>query len=84
MNNQLKDSYQDLYKVGGITLSVFSAEDVRSQSVCEITEEQIYKENGDPVTAGINDDRMGTMDKDRICKTCMGTQVDCPGHFGMI
>lgn len=21
---------------------------------------------------------------DRICKTCMGTQVDCPGHFGHI
>ncbi len=24
------------------------------------------------------------MDMDRICKTCMGTQVDCPGHFGYI
>jgi len=27
---------------------------------------------------------MGTMDKDRLCKTCMGSQVDCPGHFGHI
>lgn len=24
------------------------------------------------------------MDKDRLCKTCMGSQVDCPGHFGHI
>ena len=27
---------------------------------------------------------MGTMDKDRLCKTCWGSQVDCPGHFGHI
>ena len=27
---------------------------------------------------------MGVMDKDRLCKTCMGSQVDCPGHFGHI
>ena len=27
---------------------------------------------------------MGTMDKDRLCKTCFGNQVDCPGHFGHI
>ena len=44
----------------------------------------IYNDNGDPKPKGINDDRLGTMDMDRICKTCMGTQVDCPGHFGCI
>lgn len=27
---------------------------------------------------------MGTMDKDRLCQTCKGSQVDCPGHFGHI
>ena len=27
---------------------------------------------------------MGTMDKERLCKTCMGSQVECPGHFGHI
>ena len=36
------------------------------------------------MTHGINDDFMGVMDKDRLCKTCMGSQVDCPGHFGHI
>jgi DNA-directed RNA polymerase II subunit RPB1 len=81
---QLKDSYQDLYKVGGLTLSVLSSEEVVQQSVSRIDEDATYKENGDPVTHGINDDLLGTMDKDRLCKTCMGTQVDCPGHFGHI
>jgi DNA-directed RNA polymerase II subunit RPB1 len=27
---------------------------------------------------------MGTMDLDRLCNTCMGSQTDCPGHFGHI
>lgn len=73
-----------LYKVDGLTLSVLSKEDVACLSVTSIYEETTYRETGDPVTHGINDDLMGTMDKDRLCKTCMGSQVDCPGHFGNI
>lgn len=73
-----------LYKVDGLTLSVLSKEDVARLSVTQIYEETTYKENGDPITHAINDDLMGTMDKDRLCKTCMGSQVDCPGHFGHI
>lgn len=84
MQNQLKDSNVPLYKVDGLTLSVLSKEDVTSLSVTHVTEELFYRDNGDPVVDGINDDRMGTMDKDRLCKTCMGSQVDCPGHFGHI
>ena len=80
----MKDSNVPLYKVDGLTLSVLSKDDVTSLSVSQVYEEQFYKENGDPVTHGINDDLMGTMDKDRLCKTCMGSQVDCPGHFGHI
>lgn len=84
MQNQLKDSNVPLYKVEGLTLSVLSKEDVARLSVTSICEEQTYRESGDPVTRGINDDLMGTMDKDRLCKTCDGSQVDCPGHFGNI
>ena len=84
MQNQLKDSNVPLYKVDGLTLSVLSKEDVARLSVTQIDQELTYRENGDPVTHGINDDLMGTMDKDRLCKTCWGSQVDCPGHFGHI
>ena len=84
MQNQLKDSNVPLYKIDGLTLSVLSKEDVARLSVTTIDQEQTYRENGDPVTRGINDDLMGTMDKDRVCKTCQGNQVDCPGHFGHI
>jgi len=80
----VKDSYVDLYKVGGLTLSMISSEDVIQQSVNDIYEDRTYQDNGDPMQHGINDDLLGTMDRDRLCKTCMGTQVDCPGHFGHI
>jgi len=73
-----------LYKVDGITLSVLSSDEVFQQSVTPIYDDGTYKENGDPIAHGINDDAMGTMDNDRLCKTCMGDQVDCPGHFGHI
>ena len=69
----MKDSGVELFKVDGLTLSVLSKEDVTSMSVQNIYEEQLYRENGDPVTHGINDDLLGTMDKDRLCKTCMGS-----------
>ena len=72
MQNQLKDSNVPLYKIDGLTLSVLSKEDVARLSVTTIDQEQTYRENGDPVTRGINDDLMGTMDKDRVCKTCQG------------
>lgn len=73
-----------MYKVDAITLSVMSADEARKQSVTIIDDPIIYHDNGDPKSKGINDDRLGTMDMDRICKTCMGSQVDCPGHFGHI
>jgi len=50
----------------------------------QIDDALIYQDSGDPNPKGINSDRLGTMDLDRFCKTCMGTQVDCPGHFGHI
>ena len=84
MKNQERESNVPLYKVDGLTLSVLSKEDVVRLSVQSIYEEQTYKDSGEPQPHGINDDLMGTMDKDRVCKTCMGTQVDCPGHFGHI
>jgi DNA-directed RNA polymerase beta' subunit len=84
INNTIKDSYVELNKIDAVTLSVLSPSEVDAMSVTKIFEQLTYNANGDPVTHGINDDLMGTMDRDRHCKTCMGTQVDCPGHFGHI
>jgi DNA-directed RNA polymerase II subunit RPB1 len=51
----------------------------------EIKNERIYDQGYlIPSMNGVNDPRMGSVDKDRICFTCKGNNVDCPGHFGHI
>lgn len=63
----------ELYKVEGVTLSVLSPSEVDAMSITYINDILTYNANGDPVTHGINDDQMGTMDRDRHCRTCMGS-----------
>ena len=76
----------DLHKIDGLTLTFLTADEALLQSVTTggIDNLDTYKPNGDPETNGINDDRMGTMAQELRCKTCVGGQVDCPGHFGHI
>lgn len=42
-------------------------------SVANINNEKIYDEKGIPHFHGINDPRMGTMDKELKCMMCKGT-----------
>ena len=76
----------ELHKIDGLTLTFLTKDEAQLQSVTNngIDNPNTYKDNGDPETNGINDDLMGTMDFTIRCKTCMGGQVDCPGHFGHI
>ena len=37
-----------------------------------------------PRTKGLNDPRMGTIDRQWNCETCEEGQKECPGHFGHI
>lgn len=41
-------------------------------SVVQVQNEKIYFDNGIPTDGGINDLRMGTMDKAMRCATCQG------------
>ena len=75
---------KERHKIEGVTLSLFSRDEVEKLSEQVIEDDLIYKENGDPLLKGINSDRLGTMDRERLCKTCLGSQVSCPGHFGHI
>lgn len=64
---------------------MLSADEAINQSVVLVKENDIYDDTtGEPKNEGINDYRMGTMDLDRLCSTCGGSQTDCPGHFGHI
>jgi len=41
-------------------------------------------QDGNPIRGGINDLRMGTVDKNQNCETCKSNFTDCPGHPGYI
>jgi DNA-directed RNA polymerase II subunit RPB1 len=53
-------------------------------SVCKVEQPTTTDQEGNPVRGGINDLRMGTVDKALLCETCKCSFADCPGHFGHI
>jgi DNA-directed RNA polymerase subunit A' len=70
--------------VDGIYFSLFSPQEVRKLSVVEIQTPDTYDEDGAPITAGLMDGRLGTLEPRQRCKTCGNTAIRCPGHFGHI
>ncbi len=67
-----------------IHFGLFSPQDVRKLSVVEIQTPDTYDEDGAPITAGLMDGRLGTLEPRQRCKTCGNTAIRCPGHFGHI
>ena len=70
--------------VDQIHFGVFSPQDVRKISLVEIQTPDTYDEDGAPITAGLMDGRLGTLEPRQRCKTCGNTAIRCPGHFGHI
>jgi DNA-directed RNA polymerase subunit A' len=70
--------------VDEIYFGLFSPQDVRRLSVVEIQTPDTYDEDGAPITAGLMDGRLGTLEPRQRCKTCGNTAIRCPGHFGHI
>ncbi|MHA1216042.1 MAG: DNA-directed RNA polymerase subunit A', partial [Candidatus Thorarchaeota archaeon] len=63
---------------------LFSPQEIRRQSVAEIQTADTYDEDGAPITSGLMDGRLGTLEPRQRCKTCGNTAIRCPGHFGHI
>ena len=61
-----------------------SPQDIRRFSVAEIQTADTYDEDGAPITSGLMDGRLGTLEPRQRCKTCGNTAIRCPGHFGHI
>src|SRR3990170_241846 len=70
--------------VDRIHFGLFSPQDVRKLSVVEIQTPDTYDEDGAPITAGLMDGRLVTLEPRQRCKTCGNTAIRCPGHFGHI
>jgi DNA-directed RNA polymerase subunit A' len=70
--------------VDEIHFGLFSPQHVRRLSVVEIQTPDTYDEDGAPITTGLMDGRLGTLEPRQRCKTCGNTAIRCPGHFGHI
>ncbi len=70
--------------VDEISFGLISPKDLRKNSVVEIQTPDTYDEDGAPITSGLMDGRLGTLEPRQRCKTCGNTAIRCPGHFGHI
>jgi len=70
--------------IDGISFGIVSPQEIRRLSVAEIQTADTYDEDGAPITSGLMDERLGTLEPRQRCKTCGNTAVRCPGHFGHI
>ncbi len=77
------ETFHDFVRTEGVQLTMISPEEYRRSAVTHVTDDAIYAKNL-PVSHGINDPRMGTMDRRIECTTCINDNKDCPGHHGRI
>jgi DNA-directed RNA polymerase subunit A' len=70
--------------VDQVYFGVMSPQDIRRLSVAEIQTADTYDEDGAPITSGLMDGRLGTLEPRQRCRTCGNTAIRCPGHFGHI
>ena len=70
-------------KIIGVQFSMLSPEEIRKNSVVEVTSRDTYI-NNKPVIGGLFDPRMGVLEPGLICPTDGLTYIDTPGYFGHI
>ncbi len=70
--------------VDQIYFGIMSPQDIRRLSVADIQTADTYDEDGAPITSGLMDGRLGTLEPRQRCRTCGNTAIRCPGHFGHI
>lgn len=70
-------------RVGKVQFGLISPEDTRKLSSVQIVDTTIYC-RGLPNPGGINDHRMGTVDRRLLCGSCGRDVKECQGHTGHI
>jgi DNA-directed RNA polymerase II subunit RPB1 len=78
-----KNEYNNSSRIIGIQFSTLSPEEIRRNSVVEITSRDTYQ-NNKPVIGGLFDPRMGVLEAGLICPTDGLTYLETPGYFGHI
>lgn len=61
-----------------IAYSLFSHEELQQQAVYKVTK------TDDSGLHTVDDPRGGVVDDDKVCRTCLQGNLECPGHYGII
>ena len=81
----LPHSNMETHRITRIDFGLLNPEEIKNMAVVKVESAQVTDQTtGNPVDTGINDLRMGTVDKILRCRTCDCNFADCPGHFGYI
>ncbi|GAM90704.1 hypothetical protein ANO11243_087490 [Dothideomycetidae sp. 11243] len=68
-----------------IQFGLLSPEEIKNMSVCHIEyPETMDEQRHRPREKGLNDPKLGTIDRSFACGTCGEDMLECPGHFGHI
>ena len=70
-------------RIIGIQFSILSPDEIRKNSVVEVTSRDTYI-NNKPVIGGLFDPRMGVLDPGTLCPTDGHSYINTPGYFGHI
>jgi len=74
-----------LKTVQEIQFGLFSPEETKNMSVCHIEyPETMDEQRQRPRERGLNDPKLGSIDRAFKCATCGENMTECPGHFGHI
>jgi len=84
-NYNFKDSSAPMKTVKEIQFGLFSPEEIKNMSVCHIEyPETMDEQRHRPREKGLNDPKLGSVDRGTKCSTCGELPEECPGHFGHI
>eukprot|EP00579_Thalassiosira_antarctica_P018245 CAMPEP_0201948180 /NCGR_PEP_ID=MMETSP0903-20130614/55328_1 /ASSEMBLY_ACC=CAM_ASM_000552 /TAXON_ID=420261 /ORGANISM="Thalassiosira antarctica, Strain CCMP982" /LENGTH=695 /DNA_ID=CAMNT_0048491353 /DNA_START=126 /DNA_END=2209 /DNA_ORIENTATION=- len=71
-----------------VTFGIYTDDEVRQRSVCEISSSVTFDALGIPLPRGLYDPMLGPTASEKgeqsTCPTCANVQSLCPGHFGHI
>lgn len=85
MSREFPYSSAPLRAVKEVQFGLLSPEEIRAISVAKIEyPETIDQSTKKPREGGLNDPRLGSIDRNFKCQTCGEDMAECPGHFGHI
>ena len=70
--------------IDAIKFGLLPPDEIRRLSVVETGTSDTYDEDGAPISGGLMDQRLGTLEPRQRCRTCGNIAINCPGHFGHI